>query len=97
MTAMGITIKLTPRQRDLLMCDTYAEYPEGEKDVTLIDGVARGGDEGVQLRNELRAGKVVTVTPFLISELEEFADCDADPDEQRLYRRLLRIVKAVRA
>lgn len=86
-------ITLTKRQHELMWMDTYAEYPEGMEGTTLENGTPWGGNDGVTLRNEIRKGRAVTVSPFLIKEVENRADMDSDPVEQRLYRRLLKKVR----
>ena len=92
------TLKITKRQRELLIMDTYAEYPEGREGTTMEHGVPWGGADGVLLRDEIRSGSVVTVTSFLIKEVDNRADMDSEPTEQRVYRGLLaKLREAMRA
>ena len=81
-------LRLHNNSHSLLFTDTYAERNEGEEGTTLDNGEIWGGDEGLLLRNELRAGKTLTVTSWLIKELSEFCSRDADTDEQKLYKRV---------
>jgi len=79
-----LKIKLTKRQYELLWMDCYCEYVEGD---------SNPAPELRPLRDELRAGRVVTISPMLTEQLIEFADRDQETIEQQVYRRLLRKVK----
>lgn len=76
------TIRLTKRQYELMYSDCYCEYPEDST-------VNRNEVATRELRNELRQGRIVTVSAALLSELTELADRDDSPSEQSLYRHLL--------
>lgn len=79
-------IKLTKRQHEILYCDSGADQPATDAD----DPDFRNHDfYGKQIGDELRAGNWLTVTVDVISMLIDMADFDADPDEQRIIKRLL--------
>ncbi len=91
-------ITLSKRQHSLLMMDCYAEYEEGQR-ATMDGDNPWGGQAGTDLRNALRSGRVVEVTPFLISELREFISRTAgergfrDDEMYAEHRVFLRILK----
>lgn len=77
------TIRLTKRQREILICDTGADQPPSN-DRRISDYF------GLTLGNQLRAGRVVDRTTDLLDAVTESADHDADTDEQRIMKRLLK-------
>lgn len=77
-------IILTKRQHELLWMDCYCEYAEGD---------SNPAPELKQLRDELRAGRAVSLVDMLLEQLTELADRDQEPIEQRVYRGLLNKVK----
>jgi hypothetical protein len=73
------TIRLSPRQYDLLSMDSYCEYSEANNPAPELAG----------LRAQLARGKTIHVSPVVLRSLIELADRDGDTAEQHIYRRLL--------
>lgn len=78
------TIKLTPRQHELLRMDTYCEYPESKNPAP----------ELAPIRGFLDRGNTMPVTPLFVQHVKELADRDQDPNEQRIYKNLLHKIQA---
>lgn len=72
------SLRLTPRQRELLSMDSYCEYPEERSPAP----------ELAPLRAELQRGTIITLTNLVMAHLAELADRDDEPREQAVYRRL---------
>ena len=79
-------ITLSRKQHSLLFMDVVDVGPDP-------DAKEPAKSQELQLIDELKAGRKVVVTPFLLKSLVQFADKDADPDEQRCYKRLWRRVQ----
>lgn len=73
------TIRLSPRQHDLLSMDSYCEYGEQRSPAP----------ELAPLREELGRGGIIHVTDLVLQHLVELADRDQDPAERTVYRNLL--------
>lgn len=80
MRTIQVKIKLTPRQYDLLFCDSGADNCAADY-------------YGKKIGDELRGGKVLTVTPAVTEMIKDLADHDADTNEQRVYRNLLKKIQ----
>lgn len=79
------TLTLTKRQHELLRMDTYCEYTEQNNPAP----------ELASIRTYLNAGKRVPLTHLFIAHIKELADRDQDPNEQRVYKNLLRKIKTL--